>query len=97
MCANRGAENPPDKRFCGDCGSPLAAVCVACGAENREHSLIFDLAVTELEHGEWLVRQGRSDETEPLLAEAQETFERLEATPWLERALAVRPPVQEPV
>ena len=63
----------------------------------REHSLIFDLAVTELEHGEWLVRQGRSDETEPLLAEAQETFERLEATPWLERALAVRPPVEEPV
>ena len=54
-------------------------------------------SVTELEHGEWLVRQGRFDETEPLLAEAQETFERLEATPWLERALAVRPPVQEPV
>ena len=34
MCANCGAENPPDKRFCGDCGSPLAAVCEACGAEN---------------------------------------------------------------
>ena len=63
----------------------------------REHSLIFDLAVTELEHGEWLVRQGRSDEAEPLLAEAQETFERLEATPWLERALAIRAPVEEPV
>ena len=63
----------------------------------REHSLIFDLAVTELEHGEWLVRQGRSDEAEPLLAEAQETFQRLEATPWLERALAIRPPVEEPV
>jgi len=42
--------------------------------------------VTQLEHGEWLAGQGRRDEAEPLLAEARETFERLEAAPWLERA-----------
>jgi hypothetical protein len=42
--------------------------------------------VTHLEHAEWLDGQGRSEEAEPLLAEARETFERLEATPWLERA-----------
>jgi hypothetical protein len=41
--------------------------------------------VTELEHGEWLVGQARADEAEPLLAEAGEIFERLEARPWLER------------
>src|SRR5262249_17628685 len=52
----------------------------------REHGLTFPLAVAELEHGEWLVGQGRADEAEPLLAEALEIFERLEATPWLERA-----------
>ncbi len=51
----------------------------------REHSLAFWLAVTQLEHGEWLVAQGRDDDAEPLLAEARETFERLEAAPWLER------------
>jgi class 3 adenylate cyclase/tetratricopeptide (TPR) repeat protein len=51
----------------------------------REHGLTFPLAVTELEHGKWLVEQGRSDEAEPLLTEAREIFERLEATPWLER------------
>ena len=43
------------------------------------------MAVTELEHGEWLVAQGRGDEAEQLLAEAREIFERLEAKPWLER------------
>jgi class 3 adenylate cyclase/tetratricopeptide (TPR) repeat protein len=63
----------------------------------RDRQLVFWLAVTELEHGEWLVAQGRSDEAEPLLAEAQETFERLEARPWLERALAVRPTQEVPV
>ena len=49
------------------------------------------MAVTELEHGEWLVARGRGDEAEQLLAEAREIFERLEATPWIERANAVRP------
>jgi class 3 adenylate cyclase/tetratricopeptide (TPR) repeat protein len=52
----------------------------------REYGLIFYLAVAELEHGEWLTAQGRADDAEPLLAEAREIFERLEASPWLERA-----------
>jgi hypothetical protein len=43
------------------------------------------MAVTELEHGEWLVAQGRAAEAEPLFAEAGEIFERLEARPSLER------------
>jgi len=55
----------------------------------REFGLPFWLAVTQLEHGEWL-EQGRSDEAEPLLAEAREIFEQLGATPWLERAGGVR-------
>ena len=33
-CANCGAENPVGQRFCGSCGSPLAAICSSCGAEN---------------------------------------------------------------
>jgi hypothetical protein len=32
-----------------------------------------------------LVAQARRDEAEPLLAEAHEIFERLEAKPWLDR------------
>src|SRR6202795_5177106 len=33
-CAKCGAENPASKRFCGDCGAPLANRCGQCGAEN---------------------------------------------------------------
>ena len=55
----------------------------------REFRITFWLAVTELEHAEWLRDQGRADEAEPLLTEAREIFERLEAGPWLERASGV--------
>jgi Double zinc ribbon len=33
-CARCGSDNPDDKRFCGDCGAPLALHCPTCGAEN---------------------------------------------------------------
>jgi class 3 adenylate cyclase/predicted ATPase len=33
-CSNCGSENPGDKKFCGDCGAPLANRCQQCGAEN---------------------------------------------------------------
>ncbi|HEX6763357.1 MAG TPA: adenylate/guanylate cyclase domain-containing protein [Gaiellaceae bacterium] len=51
-------------------------------ARFRELELPFQVAVTLLEHAEL----GRSSESEPLLAEATEIFERLGATPWIERA-----------
>ena len=53
----------------------------------RELEIVFWLAVTLLEHGESLVQQGRLDDSVPLLAEAQESFERLGATPWIARAV----------
>ena len=56
----------------------------------RELGFPFYLAVTLLEQGEWLVAQGRRGEAEPLLGEARETFERLEAKPWLDRVDAVQ-------
>jgi class 3 adenylate cyclase/tetratricopeptide (TPR) repeat protein len=55
----------------------------------REHGLVFPLAVTQLEHGEWLVAQGRAADADALLREARETFERLEAAPYLVRVDAV--------
>ena len=33
-CSSCGSENPSGKRFCGDCGAPLANRCPKCGAEN---------------------------------------------------------------
>jgi tetratricopeptide (TPR) repeat protein len=52
----------------------------------RELALPFALAVALLEHGELLVTQDRGDDAQPLLVEARETFERLAARPWIERA-----------
>jgi class 3 adenylate cyclase/tetratricopeptide (TPR) repeat protein len=51
----------------------------------RALELPFYLAVVQLEHAEWLMALGQPDDGRPLLAEARETFERLEAKPWLER------------
>jgi len=33
-CPSCGTENPAEKKFCGECGSPLQATCPSCGAEN---------------------------------------------------------------
>ena len=71
----------------------------SAAATFREYGTPFHLACTELEYAEWLVTQGREDDAAPLVAEAHETFERLRAAPWLERAdaLATRLPVSTPV
>jgi tetratricopeptide (TPR) repeat protein len=58
----------------------------SAAATFRELGLPFWTAVAELELAEWLVAHGRDHEAAPLLAGARETFERLEATPWVERA-----------
>jgi class 3 adenylate cyclase/tetratricopeptide (TPR) repeat protein len=64
----------------------------------REYGTPFYLACTELEHAEWLGANDRGDEATPLVTEAREIFERLRATPWLERAdvLASKLPVPTP-
>jgi predicted ATPase/class 3 adenylate cyclase len=63
----------------------------------REVEMPFDLAVVRLEHAEWLTASGRSEEADPLLHEARSTFERLRATPWLERLARVELAPGEPV
>jgi len=51
----------------------------------RELSMPFYLAITQLEHGEWLTAQARANDAQPLLEEAHETFARLGAKPYLKR------------
>jgi tetratricopeptide (TPR) repeat protein len=64
----------------------------------REMAARFYMAVTLLEHAEWLAGRGRREEGGPLLAEALEIFVRLEARPWVERArrLGLVPAEAEP-
>jgi predicted ATPase/class 3 adenylate cyclase len=63
----------------------------------RDCSMVFHVAVTQFEHAEWLAAQGRGDEAHGLLVEAGETFERLRATPWLERVAQLTALMREPV
>jgi class 3 adenylate cyclase/tetratricopeptide (TPR) repeat protein len=37
-CASCGGENESGRRFCGDCGAPLAVACPACGATNSSRA-----------------------------------------------------------
>ncbi|WP_408639095.1 helix-turn-helix transcriptional regulator [Nocardiopsis endophytica] len=48
----------------------------------------FERAQTRLDYGEWLRRRRRIAEARPLLSTALETFQRLGARPWIERAQA---------
>ncbi|MFG1615876.1 ATP-binding protein [Nonomuraea wenchangensis] len=48
----------------------------------------FERAQTRLDYGEWLRRQRRIAEARPLLTMALDTFQRLGARPWMERAKA---------
>ncbi|MGR6919234.1 LuxR C-terminal-related transcriptional regulator [[Actinomadura] parvosata] len=48
----------------------------------------FERAQTRLDYGEWLRRQRRIAEARPLLTTALDTFQRLGARPWIERAKA---------
>src|SRR5262249_8531483 len=33
-CPTCGRENPPEQKFCGECGTRLSAVCPSCGSQN---------------------------------------------------------------
>jgi ATP/maltotriose-dependent transcriptional regulator MalT len=52
----------------------------------REIDAPFWVAVTLLEHAEWLSRSAQPADAAPLATEAAGIFTRLGATPWLERA-----------
>jgi tetratricopeptide (TPR) repeat protein len=80
-------------------GEDEAAADAFADAATRFRALgvVFWLGVTLLEHGEWLVGQDRKGDAERLVAEAREIFERLGATPWVERTAAALPTGARPV
>jgi predicted amidophosphoribosyltransferase len=78
-CPNCGSENSPSRKFCGNCGAPLAITCPSCGTANEPEVRFCG------EYGESIAEREHEDDAQALLAEAREIFERLEARPWLER------------
>jgi tetratricopeptide (TPR) repeat protein len=65
-------------------GDPSPPWKAATGAF-REVGATFWVAVTLVEHGEWLASHGRVEDSVAALEEARTIFERLKAAPWLER------------
>jgi class 3 adenylate cyclase/tetratricopeptide (TPR) repeat protein len=63
----------------------------AAAALLREYGVVLKSAEVQVEHAEWLFREGRVDEAQPLLAEARAAFERAGVKPWLERIDATAP------
>jgi hypothetical protein len=66
---------------------------IAAARDLREIESPFNLAQVLLEHAEALDASGREDEAAPLLTEARAIFERLGASPWLDRIDAISPVV----
>lgn len=62
--------------------SEALALYEEAGADQR----IFDRARTQLLYGQWLRRSRRRGDARVQLARAHDTFERLDAVPWAERA-----------
>ena len=56
----------------------------------RELSIPLYLGAVLAEHAELLASVGRETDASALVVEARELFERLRATPWLERVDALR-------
>jgi class 3 adenylate cyclase/tetratricopeptide (TPR) repeat protein len=75
----------------------LEAGFTAAARMLRELGIPFWLAVSLLEHGEWLIADARAESAEPLLAEARQIFERLGARPWVERLAACQMDLQVPL
>jgi class 3 adenylate cyclase len=68
-----------------------AAQFELAAARFREIGIPFWLAVSLVEHAELPTSEARDEEASPLLSEAREIFERLQATPWLKRVGSVAP------
>jgi hypothetical protein len=66
-------------------GETAGAGFLAAARIFREIEAPFEIAVVLLEHAEWLTSEGRVEEAELVAAEARDIFERLRATPYLER------------
>jgi class 3 adenylate cyclase/tetratricopeptide (TPR) repeat protein len=77
-CSKCGSENPPSKKFCGDCGAPLANLCPKCRADNPagkrfcgECGTALDLsaAVTPNKSGDLPIRVANAPAAETLEGE----------------------------
>ena len=92
VCGSCRADNRAGRKFCSECGQPLALACAECGAANEPTDRFCGECGAPLE-GEATPRPTQVDAREAerrlvsvLFADlAREIFGRLKARPWLER------------
>src|SRR6202163_2043000 len=73
-CTSCGSENPDSKRFCGDCGSPLASRCARCGVENPAGKKFCGDCGADLSHPP-LARRSAEHAAAPVVGEHGEPHE----------------------
>ena len=67
-------------------GTDVEAIFAAPLADPAGATWPFERAQLQLDYGEWLRRARRINDAKPLLVAALDTFRRLRATPWTQRA-----------
>jgi len=78
-CLNCGSENPAGKRFCGDCGAPLANRCPKCGADNPSGKRFCGDCGASLAFGSAGVQSSTSDSGAATISIAPEQDETIPA------------------
>ena len=77
-------------------GAEPEAALAAAEEEFRRVGARFDLALTLLDHAEWLVDSGSVADADARLSEAMAIFEELGADPWLDRTRSLMRPAPAP-
>jgi class 3 adenylate cyclase/predicted ATPase len=73
-CSKCGGDNPPGKKFCGDCGAPLINACPKCGAENPPAKRFCGDCGTALTAGNVIAQSPASSSSPPaILISAEQT------------------------
>ena len=69
-CSKCGAENPSSKKFCGDCGAPLANLCPKCRADNPAGKRFCGECGTALDTAATVASANKSDDSPIRVADA---------------------------
>ena len=91
-CSKCGSDSPAGKKFCGDCGAPLANKCPKCGAENPPSKSFCHDCGTALAHRTVLLMRdsGATEQAEACFRTALRLAQVQEARWWELRIAASR-------
>jgi class 3 adenylate cyclase len=83
-CAHCGSDNPSDKKFCGDCGTPLHNRCPQCGADNPANKRFCGdcgASLKEVESRQSRVKSAETGNSRPPTLDSRQTSDPRSHTP----------------